>query len=256
MYTSIPTEGPPQSAERLVYEMLKREIIAGSLPGGSQLAQAEIANRLGVSRIPVRDAIRHLAVAGLVTVSPNRRAYVTVLNDEDLDELFQIRASLEGLAARNAASRFRQKELTQLADLVEKMNEAEAKLEEWAPLHDEFHRRIYSLAMMPRLSAEIERLRQQLQPWVRVLATVQNVAELKIGRHRDLVSVLCTLDPDRCEQAVREHVLQASVGIRETIRSARRNNEPVGPAEHTTTVVEPSDFGPRQFIGEATQDHL
>jgi DNA-binding FadR family transcriptional regulator len=88
--------------------------------------------------------------------------------------------------------------------------------------------------MMPRVAAEIERLHQQLEPYVRVLATVQNVAELKMSRHRDLVSTLCTLDPDRMEQAVRSHVLQAATEIRAAIAStslSHRNESVVGPLD-------------------------
>jgi DNA-binding GntR family transcriptional regulator len=144
LYTNIPAHGPTLGAERFAYEVLKKEIIAGDLPGGTQLAQADIARRLGISRIPVRDAIRHLAMNGLVTLGPNRRAHVTVLRDIDLIELFQMRAVLEGLAARNAARNLKQKDLTELARLAEHMDEAEDKIEQWMPLHDEFHRLIYT----------------------------------------------------------------------------------------------------------------
>src|SRR5262249_33108490 len=74
MYTKMSkNSGPPVSAERAAYEYLQGEILSGRLPGGSCVRQEEIAQRLSVSRIPVRDAIRHLAGDGLLTIENNRR---------------------------------------------------------------------------------------------------------------------------------------------------------------------------------------
>src|SRR5437016_14114112 len=132
MYTNIQKAArPAQSAEWSAYEYVRQEILTGRLPGGSPVRQEAIAARLGVSRIPVRDAIAHLAADGLVTYESNRRVIVTVLRENDLSELFKMRAVLEGLAARHAAANLTDKDLDQLAWLAARMDKTETVEDQW-----------------------------------------------------------------------------------------------------------------------------
>ena len=222
----LPT-GPSQSAERNVYEHLRQEILMGVLPGGATLQQEEIAARLGVSRIPVRDAIRHLINDGLVNIEVNRRAVVTALQESDLIELFEIRSALEGLAARHAAPNLTDADIEQLEFLARRMEEANTSNEGWLPVHREFHDILYGRCNMPRLMKEIMRLWYNVEPYVRVFIMLHGAAELDSSSHRSLMQDIKSRDPNRVEKAIREHVIQASAKIIETLQHSRANAQKI-----------------------------
>lgn len=221
MYTNMrsPHE-PAPTAEWTAYDYLRHEILSGRLPGGTPLRQEAIAAKLRISRIPVRDAMRHLIAAGLVTIESNRRAIVTLLRESDLSELFQMRAVLEGLAARHAVAHLTDEDIDRLTWLAARMDRIESIAEEWMPVHDEFHEILCNRSGMPRLAAEINRLRHRVEPYVRVLITLHGAAELRMSRHKNLIAGIRDRDPDRAEQAVREHVTQASREILTSIKTS------------------------------------
>src|SRR5262245_43964800 len=93
--------GQPHSNRLIFY--LQDQIVSGALPGGSRLHLESISQKLGISRMPVREAIRQLDAEGYMTIRPNRDAVVTSRTPEQVVELFEIRAALEGVAVRLAA---------------------------------------------------------------------------------------------------------------------------------------------------------
>jgi DNA-binding GntR family transcriptional regulator len=223
----LPT-GPSHSDERNVYEHLRQEILMGVLVAGATLLQEEIAARLGVSRIPVRDAIRHLINDGLVSIEANRRAVVTALQESDLIELFEIRAALESLAARHAAPNLTDADIGQLEFLARRMEESNTSNEVWLPVHREFHDILYGRCNMPRLMKEIMRLWYNVEPYVRVFIMLHGTAELDSSSHRSLMQDIKSRDPDRVEDAIREHVIQASAKIIETLQRSRASAQNTG----------------------------
>jgi DNA-binding GntR family transcriptional regulator len=245
MYTDMQISGPAQSAERIAYEYLRDEILSGRLPGGSPVRQEAVAAHLGVSRIPVRDAIAHLAASGLVTYEANRRVIVTVLKEKDLLELFEMRAVLVGLAARHAAPHLGADDLSQLTWLAARMDQTETAEDKWIPIHYQFHEVLCQRAGMPRLLREIVRLRQAVEPYVRVLISLHGAAELGTSRHDSLVEGIRNRDPDRAEQLVREHILEASRQIIATIRSSRTGSGAQPPDLPGAATTVPSTNGAR-----------
>lgn len=220
MYTKIHT-GPAGSAARDVYDYLQEEILSGRLPGGSFVRQEEIARRLSLSRIPVRDALRHLAAEGFVTIESNRQIVVTLLKKEDLRELYEMRAALEGLAARHAVFNLTEPEARHLEWLAESMDRAGSVGDQWLPIHDQLHDIICHASGMPRLVQETRRLRKSLQPQVRLLIMQNGGAELPSSNHRDLVRIILTRDPERAEQAIKEHVMEAAAEIISAIDASK-----------------------------------
>jgi DNA-binding GntR family transcriptional regulator len=225
MYTDMQhagSSGPVQSAEWIAYQYLRNEILAGRLPGGTPVRQEAIAAQLGMSRIPVRDAIAHLVVGGLLTYESNRRVIVTVLEEADLVELFAMRAVLEGMAARHAIANLTREDFEQLSWLAARMDKTDRSGDQWVPVHHEFHDLLCRRAGMPRLFAEIQRLRQSVEPYVRMLISLDGAAELRTSRHNQLVnSIVRNRDPEHAERVVREHIEQASRTIAATIRSCQ-----------------------------------
>ena len=225
MYTNMQiVDRPARSAEQTVYNHLRNEILSGRLPGGSPVRQEAVASYLGVSRIPVRDALRHLAADGLVTFETNRRVVVTELRATDLLELFEMRAVLEGLAASHAISNLSESDFDQLAWLADRMDQTERASEQWLPIHDQFHELICGRSGMPRLVREITRLRKSVEPYVCVLISIHGAAELRTSRHGDLVRSLREVSTSKdgnlshnAELVMREHVLLAAQEILESI---------------------------------------
>src|SRR4051812_15328338 len=129
----------PLSAQQEAYAYLLDGILAGTLAAGTRLKPIEIAKHLGISRMPVREAIRQLDAEGFTVSRPNRGAVVTTLSPDDMLELFEIRAALEALAARMAVSIISAKELDALRELNGRMNIAANDVEAWIARHEEFH---------------------------------------------------------------------------------------------------------------------
>jgi DNA-binding GntR family transcriptional regulator len=216
-------DGPQESAEQTAYKSLRERIVSGRLPGGSPLRQERLAAEFGLSRIPVRDAIRHLVASGLVTFESNRRAVVTLLDECDLSELFAMRSVLEGLAARHAVPNLSERDIERLVWLANQMDQTERNVDLWMPIHVEFHELICDRSNMPRLCTEITRLRQRVEPYVRVMISLRGVAELRLSRHNSIIKAIRGQDPDCAERTLREHVMQASREIRYSVRSSQLN---------------------------------
>jgi len=219
--------GPPVSAERAAYEYLQGEILSGRLPGGSCVRQEEIAQRLSVSRIPVRDAIRHLAGDGLLTIENNRRVVVTLLEAHDLVELYEIREVLEGLAARHAVAHLTDADIDHLTWLAKRMNQNKEIGDRWLPVHDEFHEFLCSKSGLPRLARDVARLRASLQPQIRMLIEQNGVAELRGSNHLDLVKQIKLRDPEIAERALRDHIREAAhdiIGVVTSSLKGRRSD--------------------------------
>ena len=145
------------------YEAVRTGIIAGRYLAGARLTEQEIATAVGVSRTPVREALRRLDAEGLVDFTPNLGAVVTSWTEEDSDEVFELRAMLESHGVRRAATRATAAqvgELRRLAELQfrESVDRRTGHLERIADLNSQFHRRLQEAAASVRLSRALAAL--------------------------------------------------------------------------------------------------
>ena len=154
---------------------LRDRIISGEIPGGARLKAEELAQRLKISRIPIREALRQLHAEGLVEIRRNYGASVVALNPSDILELFSIRSVLEGLACREAVSHFEKKDLKALDDLLMRMQSKQRDPVTWIERHDRFHHYLCGLARMPRLSQQITLLWNQTLPYIRLYVTTHMI---------------------------------------------------------------------------------
>lgn len=201
--------GPAKTAERLTYEYLRERIIHGLLPSGAAIRQQDVATQIGVSRIPVRDAIRHLAAEGLVTIESNRRVVVTSMTTVDVGEIFQIRAVLEGLAARAAAPKITPSALDRLSTLAGQLDRSSSNVDEWNRFHQEFHDVICQQAGMRRLYQDIVRLRSAVEPYLRLIISTYGFAAKSGRNHRPVLSALRKRNAAAAESAMRELILRS-----------------------------------------------
>jgi DNA-binding GntR family transcriptional regulator len=236
--------GPSHSAERLVYDYLRERILSGAVAGGAPIFQQEVADHLGVSRIPVRDALKHLSAEGLVTIESNRRVLVTKMTLADVREIFLMRSALEGLSARAAAANWQPPDLHRLSLLVERMEKSEADATEWLRAHEEFHRSIWTQARMPRLQSEIQRLTSAVEPYLRVFLVTHGMGELEGSKHRALLNAIKKQDPDLAERTLREHIERAFGEIWDLINNAK-STQAKKPSSSASRLSQPKSAGSR-----------
>lgn len=108
----------------VVFESLRKAIVEGSLKPGQRLMEVQLAEQLGVSRTPVREAIRKLELEGFVIMLPRKGAYVADMSVKDIIDVLEVRSALEGLAANLAAERMDEKEVENLKEISESLNVA------------------------------------------------------------------------------------------------------------------------------------
>ncbi len=215
-----PSTQPRYSTALLeVYDHLKQRILSGEFAGGMRLNPVEIGALLGVSRTPVREALHRLDIEGLVTHTPNRGVVVTSLTLEEVRELFKIRAALEGLAAAEAARHVSEDALDEFELLMRRMDRSRGDPKEWIDRHQAFHDRLYQLAQMPRLGAEIRRMREAIHAYLRLYIDVYHHTEMPGYEHRALLTEIASGDPERAGRAMRQHIECAASGVLEFLAS-------------------------------------
>jgi DNA-binding GntR family transcriptional regulator len=213
-------EAPPrfQTAEEHAYHYLRDLILAGRLPGGARLNQDEMAKRLQVSRMPVRQAVLRLQSEGLVVNRPNRGAVVTSLGPVAMLELFEMRSVLEGLAFSLAIPNIDAEGRKDLERRLNALDHVHQDAKRWIRLHDEFHATICHYARRPSLSAQIRKLHQSITPYLRLYLSTDKAWEMPGFEHRELLDAIAKGDPKAGEQMMREHVMSAAHGVVEFVR--------------------------------------
>jgi DNA-binding GntR family transcriptional regulator len=189
---------------------LRTDILSGTTGPGTLLAESAVALRLGVSRVPVREALFTLEREGLVEFSPTGRAFVKELTPQDFEELFVLRLTLEPLASRLAASK-----LKGSASRLEKNLAATRRarsVQEVTRLDLEFHQIILEASGNARLLKLWRSLRGELELWLgrlhrsHQLQTHETLSETA-DAHEAIVNCFKTQTPAACERLMREHIL-------------------------------------------------
>jgi DNA-binding GntR family transcriptional regulator len=206
------------TTQQIACTYLREQILSGNFAAGMRLKTEELAEMLGVSRMPIRDALQQLHSEGLVEIRPNRGAVVTRLTADEILELFEIRAALEGLAARHACDNLRASDLTTLEAILGQMNRATEDLNSWLKLHDEFHDFICIRSNRPRLFRQIRTARQAATPYVRMLILVSHRVEMPSAEHDLLISIARRGNSELFEATMRDHVLSAGHGVASFLR--------------------------------------
>lgn len=192
----------------LVFEAVREAIIEGKLKPGERLMEAQLAQELGVSRTPVREAIRKLEHEGFVLMIPRKGAYVSDLSLKEITSVFEVRRALEGLAAELAAERATPEEIEllerQLVELAECVDTDQP--DRYVELDTEFHATVYRLSRNERLGQILNLLREQIQRFrTRTLASRQRRREA-LEEHRALVEALAARDAEEARRAAQEHI--------------------------------------------------
>ncbi|MER5541851.1 GntR family transcriptional regulator [Streptomyces sp. NPDC001118] len=212
--TPTTTKTEPLGAVReRVLASLREDIIAGRLAPGDRLVERELAERFGVSRVPVREAIRALVAEGFVLFESARRTVVRRLTPTDVRELFELREALEVYAAGLAASRVSPEALAELRQLLDQASRAteEGDAEAITDINTRFHDRIRALAgnsllisVMEPVDGRLRWLTRRNEEWPQLLT-----------EHRELYEAIASGDPDRARAHALDHV---RANYRSTVR--------------------------------------
>lgn len=205
----MPTRIAPNNLTDNTLSRLRSDILDGALTPGSPMAEAAVAARLGVSRVPVREALFSLEREGLVEFSPTGRAYVKELAPHDFEELFLLRLTLEPLAARLAMSSIKQNSLD-LERNIEATERARS-LKEVTRLDLDFHELIMQASGQQRLTRLWQSLRSELALWLARLhqshqAQTRATREATVAAHREVVDCFQRQSPAAVERFIRQHI--------------------------------------------------
>lgn len=219
-------EGPRRATSvqtsEWVYGELREDIVSGLLPPNTRLVELQVAARFNVSRTPVREALKQLVAEGLVMVDPTRGLVVRDVGPVEVDEIYAIREVLDGLAARLAAQRITQWDLTKLHLLMEMMQESvrARRYDATVQANIKFHEVLYEAAGNRRLSLQARGLRDFIRRFSSKAFTDPVRDEEVLREHEELVKALEARDPDRAESAARHHMVRARQNLLQMILGA------------------------------------
>ncbi len=194
-------------------------ILAGDLPAGAKLREAEVASMLRVSRGPVREAFRALEESGLVRLEKNRGVFVRQVSIDEADQIFELRAVLDEFAGRRAAQNATPAQAAELRALVERMEKAVAR-GDVDGYHDgnlAFHDRIVDLAGNPKLAVLYRRLVKELHLHRRAALGQAGILPVSIREHRAIIEHIAAHQPAAAGRALYEHAMAS----RERVRRSR-----------------------------------
>lgn len=195
----------------LVFEALREAIINARLKPGERLMEIQLADELGVSRTPVREAIRKLELEGFVVMIPRKGAYVADISLKEIADVFEIRSALEGLAAELAAERATEDEIEQMERfLVELADMIERKaLDGIVETDTRFHEALYASSRNERLSQILNLLREQIQRFRTRTMTHPARMRVALEEHRGMVEALAARDGELARRLAQEHIQSA-----------------------------------------------
>jgi DNA-binding GntR family transcriptional regulator len=194
------------SKEQAVYDQIRRAITSGDMAAGQRLISAEIGEQLGVSSMPVRNALMRLEAEGLVTRIPHREFVVTLYSSRDVRELYAVRAALDSLAGRLAAGKTTPDRIETLRGILARSEVAlEGRdLASLRRINGEFHTTIYGFAENRHLLEIIQGLRARLPVYHEEYYGIPGMAEKSVADHHQVLEALAAARADLVESLLRQ----------------------------------------------------
>lgn len=195
----------------IVFETLREAIINQTLKPGERLMEIQLAEEMGVSRTPVREAIRKLELEGLVVMVPRKGAYVAGISMKDIHEVYELRSALEALAASLAAVRITDEELEEMErQMVREAKETEENnLQGIVSIDTTFHDLLYQAAHNQRLVQFINILQEQLQRFRAATLSRPGRSKYALEEHKKIVEALANKDAKLAAKLATEHIENA-----------------------------------------------
>ena len=200
-----------RSMPDLLVEQLRARILAGELPQGQPLRQDALAAQYGVSRIPLREALRRLEAEGLVRIEPNKGAVVADFPPQEIGELFEMRAALESDLIRLSVPLVSRSDLDEAAEALEAYEKAldRGQVADWGALNWRFHSALYRAAGRPRWLEAVAQLNRQTDRFVRLQLALTGALDRARSEHRELLELARRGEAEAAATLVRVHIQDA-----------------------------------------------
>jgi len=203
------------NSEDSVYQRLKTAIRKRYIRQGSQLVEVALAQQLGVSRTPVRSAIKRLEAEGLVNSIPNRGAFVITPTQREIEETFLVRAQLETMATRLTTNNISPGQLQELRDLIDMETDIfdENSLDEYYAINDALHLKIAEFSGNKVLSSYISELLDRTRIFLILFDPFYKLEYSPTTEHRTIIDAIASQDADMACTAVKEHINSSINGL-------------------------------------------
>ena len=202
-----------------VFVQIENHILNGKYQSGHSLTEKELADELGVSRTPIREALRQLELEGLVKSIPNKGVIVTGISNQDIEDIYSIKMSIEGLAARLAAQRIDEDEITALEEIIDltefylKKNDFERLL----LLDSQFHETIFKASKNWPLKNMLRNLHNYVKGARINSLSSPGRANKMLEEHRRMLLAIKGKDPDEAERLTKEHITNTMKNLQEVL---------------------------------------
>lgn len=203
-----------------VYKSLKASILNQTLPQGKRLVEERLAEELGTSRTPVREAIQKLEKEGLIHKLSKGGYAVSAITDDDIEEIFGIRGILEGYAAYLATTRITDEDIKSLEEIVDREEQClkRGELEECIRLNTEFHDKLYRAARSSRLYSIINDLRDYIYRYRIIILRYEGMVDISIKDHREMIVLMKSKRAGKVERLVRKHIVRGKTIVKKKIK--------------------------------------
>lgn len=203
-----------------VFKEIEQAILGGEFPPGYNLTEQKLSTKLGVSRTPIREALRQLELEGLVTSVPNKGVVVVGISEKDIDDIYTIRMAIEGIAARWAAVNITEEELSKLQDIVELQEFYIGKNDTLQIRHldSQFHQTIYSASRSRPLRQILSQFHNYIQKPREISVKYSGRAAASVDEHRKIYEAIAMHDSAKAEAEAAEHIRLAKDNLLKAIK--------------------------------------
>ena len=205
------------SLSHRVYQKIRNDILERRYKENEELKESTLGNELGVSRTPVREALRQLELEGLVTIVPNKGAYVTGITAKDVKDIYAIRSTLEGLVVRWAIEHITPQQIDELEEILmlsEYHLKRESSAEQIMDLDGKFHSILYEASGSRMLRNLMSGFHDYVKSTRMNSVVTEDRARRSIREHRQILKAIQEEDVDMAEQLANEHIWQVIHNLR------------------------------------------
>ncbi len=209
-----------QSLRERIVARLREAVITGDLVAKTRLMEPELARQLGVSRTPLREAIRQLEVEGFLTTVPRVGTFVSEVSARDVEDTYAIRAVLEGLAARQAAANLDPAKAPALRAILAELEQKSFDYRMYHEVAGRFHDVIFALSQNQRLRAMYQSLSYQVTRFRSLSLAVGQRPKVSVREHRRIAAAILGGRGEEAERLMRAHIEGARAVLRQRMTSA------------------------------------
>ena len=209
-----------------VADMLRDFIMTGKLNEGDKIDESALCETLGISKTPLREALRVLSVEGLIRQVPHRGSFVTKPTFEEIAEMFDVMSLLEGFCAREACEKMTPKDFSRLEKLHAKLEENFERHDQegYIRINNQYHALVQKIAGNRTLNQIVEGLRKKILLYRFQSLNLKSRFEHSIGEHRDLLEAFRQRDPSRSETLMKKHLQNQSRALETLVEQSTATN--------------------------------